>query len=316
MSYVLDPELVPAMAARAEQVAAGPVRERGDWKALREAGNVGQAYMATLVPQVAGIKTATYHATARDGSSIELRWYTTGDASQPGPAVVYAHGGGMVLGSLDTYDALLSWYVARSGVPILSVGYRLAPEATGTALAEDVFAGLAWLAANAAGVGVDPARIAVMGDSGGGAPTAGATILARDRGLPVARQLLVYPMLDDRNQTPDPALVPFATWGYGDNYTAWQAVLGADLGCATVAPVAAPGRLKDFSRLPPAYLEVGDLDIFRDETIAYAQGLARAGVPVELHVHPGAPHGWDRFAADSASARRAYGDRVRVLTTL
>jgi acetyl esterase/lipase len=132
----------------------------------------------------------------------------------------------------------------------------------------------------------------------------------------VARQILIYPMLDDRNQTPDPGLAPFATWTYDNNYTAWRAVLGDDLGRDTVSPVAAPGRLKDFAGLAPAYLDVGDLDIFRDETIAYAQGLAHAGVPVELHVHPAVPHGWDRFAPETATARRAFDDRLRVITAL
>jgi acetyl esterase/lipase len=316
MTYTLDPELAAVMADLAQSAAAAPARKRGDWRTLRETGNAGQAAMASLLPPSPGVRTAAYHATAPDGAQIELRWYTRQEAAVTGPAVLYAHGGGMVLGSLDTYDTLLSRYVALSGVPFLSVGYRLAPEATGTTLAEDVLSGLAWLADHATDLGVDRARIAVMGDSGGGAPTAGAAILARGRGLRLARQILVYPMLDDRNQTPDPALAPFLTWSYDDNYTAWHAVLGHDLGRDTVSPIAAPGRLKDFAGLAPAYLEVGDLDIFRDETIAYAQGLARAGVPVELHVHPGVPHGWERFAPDSATARRAFADRVRVIAAL
>jgi acetyl esterase/lipase len=127
---------------------------------------------------------------------------------------------------------------------------------------------------------------------------------------------LIYPMLDDRTQVPDPALAPFATWSYDNNYTAWAAVLGDELGRDGVSPVAAPGRLRDFAGLAPAYLDVGDLDIFRDETIAYARGLARAGVPAELHVHPGVPHGWKRLAPDSHTARRAFADRVRVIRAL
>jgi acetyl esterase/lipase len=317
MTYTLDPELAPVMAALAEKSAAAPARERGDWRRLREGGNAGQAAMAALVPPSSGVSVAVRHATAPDGTAVELRWYSPerGTAGA-GPAVVYAHGGGMVLGSLDAYDTLMSWYAAESAVPFLSVGYRLAPEVHGTTLAEDVFAGLSWLVEHADELGVDPARVAVMGDSGGGAPTAAAAILARDRGLPLARQILIYPMLDDRIPTPDPALAAFLTWTYDDNYTAWHAVLGDDLGGDAVSPIAAPGRLKDFAGLAPAYLEVGDLDIFRDETIAYAAGLARARVPVELHVHPGVPHGWERFAPHSATARRANADRLRVIGAL
>ncbi|MEV6484923.1 alpha/beta hydrolase [Streptomyces sp. NPDC051576] len=316
MSYILDPELVPVLAALAQGAVGAPARERGDWKALREVGNAGQRYMASLVPPVSGITTTTHFTTAPDGASIELRRYNTGDEPQPGPAVVYAHGGGMVLGSLDTYDTLLSWYAAQSGVPFLSVGYRLAPEATGTMLAEDVFAGLSWLVEHADEAGVDPARIAVMGDSGGGAPAAGAAILARDRRVPLARQILVYPMLDDRNQTPDPAREPFLTWTYDNNFTAWSAVLGDALNTADVPPVAAPARLADFRGLAPAYIDTGDLDIFRDEDISYAGRLAAAGVPVELHVHPGVPHGWDRLAPESRAARRAFTDRLRTVRGL
>ena len=155
-----------------------------------------------------------------------------------------------------------------------------------------------------------------MGESGGGAPAAGAAILARERGVPLAGQILIYPMIDDRTTTPDPALVPFMTWTYENNYTAWHAVLGDQLGTDDVSPVAAPGRLTDFAGLAPAYLDVGDLDIFRDETIAYAAGLAAAGVQIELHVHPGAPHGWGRLAPESDSATRARNDRARAISRL
>jgi acetyl esterase/lipase len=315
MSYELDPELVPALAALSGQAAGSPPVRRGDWKALREAANRGQAAMAALVPPVDGVRTTGYTATAADGTTIELRWYTL-DGARPRSAVVYAHGGGMVAGSVGLYDRLLSWYAAQTAVPFLSVGYRLAPEVTGTTLAEDVFAGLTWLRAHAGDLGVDPARIAVMGDSGGGAPAAGAAILARDRGVPLARQILLYPMLDDRNQVPDQARLPFLTWTYDNNYTAWQAVLGDSLGTPSVSPVAAPARLADFSGLAAAYIDVGDLDIFRDEAITYAQHLAQAGVPIELHVHPGVPHGWERFAPGSASALRAMADRTRVISAL
>lgn len=113
--------------------------------------------------------------------------------------MVYTHGGGMLGGSVDLYNEVVSWYVAESGVPFLSVELRLAPEATSlTSLAEDVFSGLTWLADHAADLSVDTSRIAVMGDSGGGCPTARAAILARDRDVPAAKQIPIYPMLNDR----------------------------------------------------------------------------------------------------------------------
>ena len=201
-------------------------------------------------------------------------------------------------------------------MPSLSVELRLAPEATSPAsLAEDAFSGLTWLADHATDLGTDPSRIAVMGDSGGGGPTAGAAILARDRGVPVAKQILIYPMLDDRNTTPGALPAELLTWSYDSNYTGWVTLLGDAPGADDVPPVASPARLISFAGLPPAYIEVGDLDIFRDESIAYALGLARAGVPIELHVHPGAPHGFERFVPDAGVARRAMTDRVRAVAT-
>ena len=314
MTYTLDPDVAAAVAALAEAGSPAPPA-RGDWRALRDRGNAGQAYFASITPQFAGVDSVTHSAVSVDGVPIDLRWYTRA-GSAPGSAVVYAHGGGMVLGSLAAYDSLLSWYVAVTGVPFLAVDYRLAPEVTGTTLAEDNYAGLNWLLNHAAELGIDPSRVALMGDSGGGAPTAGAAILARDRGIHVAAQILIYPMLDDRNLTPDPALEPFANWSYDNNFTAWSAVLGDQLGSDTVPAVAAPARLTNFVGLAPAYIEVGELDIFRDEDIVYAQQLAKAGVSVELHVHPGAPHGFERLAPNSPLARRAMSDRMRVIESI
>jgi acetyl esterase/lipase len=316
MRHELDPEVAAALSL-VRAGAGGPalVPERGDWRTLRENGNAGQAYMSAITPASRGVTRTSYCATAPDGARIELRWYQRRD-ERPGPAVVYAHGGGMVLGSLDSYDTLLDWYVSATGVPFLSVAYRLAPESRGTALAEDVYCAVTWLREHAGELGVADDRIAVMGDSGGGAPAAGTAILARDRGVPLARQILIYPMLDDRNTEPGTGLDAVATWTYDSNWTAWTAVLGRDRGTAGVPPVAAPARLEDAAGLAPAYIEVGDLDIFRDEDLAYAAKLASSGVPIELHVHPGAPHGFDRLAPGAAVTRRAFTDRIRAIASL
>jgi acetyl esterase/lipase len=273
--------------------------------------------MATLTPASSGVITSSFSTPTSDGEDeIELRWYTK-DGTVSASAVVYTHGGGMIAGSIDLYDEVVSWYVAETGVPFLSVGLRLGPEAsTSTTMAEDVFSGLTWLIDHAPDLGVDPARIAVMGDSGGGGPTAGAAILARDRGVPLAKQILVYPMLDDRTTTPGPIPESLITWGYDNNYTGWFTLLGDEVGTDSVSPVAAPARLVDFAALASAYIEVGDLNIFRDECIAYAAGLAGAGVPVELHVHPGAPHGFERFVPHAGVSQRAMADRVRAVAAI
>jgi acetyl esterase/lipase len=317
MSYELDLELAPAMAALSAKAAAAPKPARGDWQAVRATAAAGQAYMATLVPPSPSVTTTDFRTHTLDGEGeIDLRWYTTA-GSVKGSAVVYTHGGGMLGGSIDLYDTLVAWYVAQAGVPFLSVGLRLAPEApTSTAMAEDVFSALMWLHAHAEEFGVDRSRIAVMGDSGGGGPTAGAAILARDNDVPVAKQILVYPMLDDRNTTAGAIPDELLTWDYDNNYTGWVTLLGDELGTDTVSPISAPVRLADFTGLAPAYIDVGDLDIFRDESIAYAGRLAAAGIPIELHVHPGAPHGFERFVPDAAVSTRAMADRARAVSAI
>jgi acetyl esterase/lipase len=132
----------------------------------------------------------------------------------------------------------------------------------------------------------------------------------------VARQLLIYPMLDDRTTIPDPYIAPLAGWSYDDNATGWNALLGPGHEKRDVEPASAPGRLRDAAGLPPAYIEVGQLDIFRDEDIRYALTLGQCGVPVELHLHPGVPHEYDAIAFNADVSRRAQSDRDRVLRSL
>jgi acetyl esterase/lipase len=200
---------------------------------------------------------------------------------------------------------------------MLMVDYRIAPEHPHPTPVEDCYAALRWLADNAMTLGVDPGRIAVMGDSAGGGLAAGVCLLARDRGGPsVAQQVLIYPMLDDRANPPDPHLLPFLTWTYDDNVTGWGALLGEGVGTEAVSPYAAPARATDLTGLPATYIDVGDLDIFRDEDITYARRLADAGVPTELHLHPGCPHAFEVLARAADVSQRAIGDRLRRLRTL
>ena len=312
MSFTLDPELAAALAPYATDE---PTPEPTGWRPIREAVAIGQAALGALVPPRPDVTRVTFSTTAADGTAIELRWFApAGRASAA--AVVHAHGGGLVAGSVDLFDPYLARAVGDSGVPILSVEYRLAPEGQGTTPAEDVFAGLAWLVEHAEQLDVDPARIGLYGESAGAGIAVGTAILARDRGVHLAGQVLVYPMLDDRTVTPDPLLDGIASWTYRSNAIGWEALLGDQRGTDAVSPVAAPARLADLRGLPPTYIEVGALDIFRDEDVDFAMRLLAAGVPTELHVHPGLVHGFDQFAPGAAVTRRALADRVRVLRSL
>lgn len=316
MTFVLDPEVAAALAPMAEAMADATPPPVGDVQTRRASLNAMLAQADSVQPMPPDVTITDYHTVTEDGASILLRWYAK-DGASPGSAALYLHGGGMILGSVDIFDGLVARYVSRSGVPMLSVDYRLAPEHPHPTPVEDAYAGLQWLGEHAAELGVDPARIAVMGDSAGGGLAAAVALIVRDRGGPiVARQILLFPMLDDRNTTPDPEIVPFAVWSYDDNITGWGALLGDDAGGPDVSAYAAPARATDLTGLPAAYIEVGQLDIFRDEALEYAKGLSRAGVPVEFHLHPGAPHEYDGLAFESDVARRATADRLRVLASL
>jgi acetyl esterase/lipase len=310
----INPELAPRLAQAAETVTEAPAR--GDALALRQSVESRLKEMTRLMfPKTGNVTHTEATTTSRDGATIDLRWYTKTGSSQTA-AIVYVHGGGMVLGSIDIYDPMVTQYVEWTDVPILAVEYRLAPECTGDVLAEDSFAALAWLVGHASEMQIDPYRIAIMGDSGGGGVAAGAAILARDRNVALKRQILIYPMLDDRNTKPDPHLVPTMTWSYDQNYTGWSALMGDSLGATGASAIAAPARNRNFKGLAPAYIEVGELDIFRDESIEYARNLLAAGVSTELHVLPGAPHGHDWLGLGTAFVDRWKGNRLRAISDL
>lgn len=317
MPFTIDPQIAEGLApimAMAEGVEPPPA---GDWQTRRTSVEGLMVALGDMQPTPDDVSTADHEITLQDGSTIAARWYTKDGVTAPGSAVIYIHGGGMILGTMELYDKTAKRYVSASGVPMLSVDYRVAPEHPHPIPVEDSYAGLVWLAAHAAELGVDPTRLAVMGDSAGGGIAAGVALMARDQGAPaLARQILIYPMLDDRTVEVDDDIAPFATWTYDDNITGWGALLGDTAGTDDVSPYAAPARADDLAGLPPAYIDVGELDAFRDEDIAYARRLSAAGVSTELHVHPGCPHAFEAFAPAADVSMRTIADRVRILRSL
>jgi acetyl esterase/lipase len=318
MAFTFDPQVAEALAPIAAALAGTTPPPVGDVASRRAAleGLIG--HTDTAQPTPADVVLTDHKLVTADGATVRLRWYARqGMPQEPGPAAVYFHGGGMILGHIDLFDGSLARYVSASGTPILSVDYRRAPEHPHPAPVEDAYAGLVWLHEHAGELGVDPARIAVFGDSAGGGLAAGVSVLARDRqGPPIARQILLMPMLDDRNLEPDPELAPFVLWSWDDNRTGWGALLGDAAGGPDVPAHAAPARVADPAGLPPAYIEVGQLDIFRDEALTYALRLSQAGVQVEFHLHSGVPHEFESIAYTSDAAKRVITDRVRVLAAL
>jgi acetyl esterase/lipase len=225
------------------------------------------------------------------------------------PAILHIHGGGYVIGKPEMDDLNNRNYATELSCIVASIDYRLAPEAPFPAPLEDCYAALAWLHRNADALGVDRARIAIKGESAGGGLAAGLALLARDRGeVAVCFQCLTAPMIDDRTAAGDPH--PYAgefVWNAESNRFGWACYLGRDPGGDDVSPYAAPARAEDFAGLPATFICVSDLDLFLEENLDYARHLSRAGVPVELHVYPGAYHGF-RMAGDTALLRRYLND--------
>lgn len=228
-----------------------------------------------------------------------------------GPAIYFAHGGGMVTGGrFGGVERLVGW-IDRFDAVCVTVEYRLAPEFPDPYPVEDCYAGLVWTVEHREELGIDPARVIVAGASAGGGLAAGIALLARDRNGPsLAGQLLVSPMLDDRDATVSTRQIDgVGVWNRTSNLTGWTALLGDRRGTDDVSEYAAPARTTDFSGLPPAYIECGSAEVFRDEDVAFASALWAAGVQAELHVWAGGFHAFDLLAPTAAVSQAANAAR-------
>jgi acetyl esterase/lipase len=253
---------------------------------------------------------------APDGPDITLVSARPAGTAGPLPLLYYLHGGGMIMGNAwSVLPWLLREWALTLQLAVVSVEYRLAPQARYPGPVEDCYAGFTWVAAHAAELGIDADRVIIGGKSAGGGLAAALALLTRDRGGPTPiGQLLLSPMLDDRNNTVSSSqMAGLDTWDRTSNATAWQALLGDRYGATDLPPYAAPARATDLSGLPPAYIDVGSAETFRDEDVAYAQAIWQSGGQAELHVWPGAFHGFDTFAPRAALSRAARDTRSRWL---
>jgi acetyl esterase/lipase len=244
---------------------------------------------------------------ARDRQpGVLLRTYVPSAVRQPAPCVFYVHGGGFVLGSVDGDEARAAELAMETGCIVTSVDYRLAPEYPFPAALDDCYQALCWVFENHRELGIDVDRVALYGSSAGGALSAASALVAKDDAGPgIAYVMLVSPMLDDRCTEPSTfANTGFGAWSREANVQAWSAYLGGAHGTDLVSPYAAPARAGTLTGLPPTYLDVGDLDLFRDEVVNYAGRLMRSQVPVELHVYPGGVHGGEHFAPSAELSER------------
>jgi acetyl esterase len=307
MTYAYDAELAPIVAVL-------PLLDITDIPAAR----AGMLAMREQLPPFAKpdgitIEKRTVAGPAGD-PDIEVTIFRPVAQAAAAPALYWIHGGGFVLGDVDSDLVTPAQVADELGAVVVSVEYRLAPEHPFPAPVEDCYAGLVWTAEHARELGFDPGKLAVGGLSAGGGLAAAVALLSRDRGGPaLCFQLLDIPEVDDRLATPSmKQFTDTPLWNHPNAILSWEAYLGPDHHGET-SPYAAPARATDLSGLPPAYIVTCEFDPLRDEGIEYAQRLMQAGVATELHHYPGTFHGASGAGAGTAIATRMASDRLAAL---
>jgi acetyl esterase len=307
---MIDPELAPLVDLLPSDMGLeDPVAAREGFEAMLEGLN-------REVPPELGVRIEDRSVPGwEDDPEVPVRIYRPKEAAAgPVPGILMIHGGGFVVGNIDTEHVGAATLAANVGALVVSVEYRLAPESAYPAAVHDCFAALRFLHDAAPALGVDRARIALVGTSAGGGLSAATALLARDRGGPaVCFQMLHIPELDDRLETRSMlTFVDSPVWNRPLAEKSWQYYLGDLAGSDDVPPYAAPSRADDLSGLPPAYVSTAENDPLRDEGILYALRMLQAGVSVELHQFPGTFHG-SAMVVTAEVSRRAQEESTRVL---
>jgi acetyl esterase/lipase len=306
---LVDPELREAAVMMRENMAAytpmdvGKLAQRRQWmEDMRPAPLSDVPYAEHRIARADGPDITVFVVNAKSGQSL--------------PGVFHMHGGGFTastaIGGLPAIQDL----ARELDVPIVTVEYRLAPETIWSGSLDDNYTALLWTVAHAGEIGIDPARIALMGESAGGGHAALLAMAARGRGevTPIF-QCLIYPMIDDRTGTSrqTPEHIGWFGWNPAANLFGWQSFLGCAPGGSDVPIAGVPSRCENLAGLPPAFIACGALDLFVEEDIDFANRLICAGVPTELLIVPGAFHGFDSFAPGAAISRRFRAAKVAAL---
>ena len=305
---MIDPELTGVLELLPQIDLTDPVAARAGFAEL----------VAGMRSDIAGIESLDIEDRLVPGwegdPDVGVRIYRPQSPPGPVPGVLMIHGGGFIIGSVESEHAGAAATAIQTGAVVVSVEYRLAPEHPFPAGVHDCYAALVFLAGAAGELGVDTARLALLGASAGGGLAAATALLARDLGgPPLCFQMLHIPELDDRLETPSMrTFVDSPLWNRPLAVLSWEAYLGPGADRADVSPYAAPGRATDLSGLPPAYISTAENDPLRDEGILYALGLLQAGVSVELHQFPGTFHG-STLVASAAVTQRAQRESATVL---
>ncbi|KAH7407182.1 arylesterase/monooxygenase [Cadophora sp. MPI-SDFR-AT-0126] len=318
MSLQLDPEYRKTIEPLIAMISGAPRLAAHDITSRRAGFEAGMGALLGSIPAVDDVEQIHHKTIAKDGHSVSIyQFEKKATRSKPGPAILHCHGGGMILGSVKVFASMLKTLASKTGVPIFSVDYRLAPEHPHPTPVEDCYAGLIWLQQHAVDLNIDKSRIAIMGESAGGGIAAGVALMARDRAFspPLAKQILVYPMLDDRNITANPTVDSINIWSSVDNLTGWTALLGDMAGKDGVSPYAAPARAESVKGLPPTYVDVGQLDLFLLENMEFISRLVAENIVTEFHLYPGVPHGFEGLSPESSVSKRAMEHRLKAMTS-
>lgn len=241
----------------------------------------------------------------------KIRIYRPKKASKSHPGLVFIHGGGMILGSIEGEAATAQMLCAEANVVVVSVDYRKAPENPYPAGANDCYSASGWVFDHAKDLGIDPDNIGIYGGSAGGGLALAVVLMARDKKAFSFKYMMpIYPMIDDRNETSSThEVTEVGIWDRAGNIEAWSLYLGGK----PADGYAAPARMEDLSGLPPAFIDVGEMDAFRDEDAAFALRLNQSGVPCEFRIYPGAYHASEVFAPEAELSKRIWAGRVEAL---
>lgn len=298
---LVDPELIPFLEAF-------PTTDihAGNLAAIRQARN---AALAQLPPFPASVQVDEVFIPGPKGApQVRVKLYRRKESAEgPRPAILHLHGGGYIMGNPEFMGPMCALWADAFDAVVVAPAYRLGPETAFPGNVEDAYAALAWANAEAGALGIDTARLAVAGESAGGGLAAALALLARDRGeYRLCHQQLIFPMIDDRTAVRADLSPMFGefVWTNASNHFGWASLLGQAPGGPDVSPYAAAARAESLAGLPPTFISTGALDLFTEENLEYARRLMAEGVPVELHVYPGAPHAFMQMPG--ARVTRAY----------
>ncbi len=305
---LVDPELV----AMLDQIPAVELTA----EIIKQVRAGDQTMRSQKLPNLPDIEVTERFVPGPEGASeVRVLVYLPITVEGARSTLLWIHGGGYIMGTPEQEDLILKNMVSAIGCVAVSVDYRVAPETRHPGPVEDCYAALKWLHTHASELSVDPTRIAIGGSSAGGGLAAALGLLARDRGeIPLAFQLMIAPMLDDRTCTlaePHPYTGEFI-WTREANRFGWTSLLGQEPGLPDVSPYAAAARAEHLEGLPSTFISAGALDLFLEEDLEYARRLTRAGVPTEFHLYPEAYHGF-RMVADAQVTQTATRDQLAAL---